>query len=64
MESDLNLGALYRSWWALVRQNIDIICSHASKKKVEVGFSLISDDIGGGVKKRIIFCRFCLFTRV
>jgi hypothetical protein len=32
IESDLNLGALYRSQWVGAgAQNIDIICSHASK---------------------------------
>lgn len=54
IESNLNLGALYRSQWVGAvgaPKTLTLFAHMPVNEKVEVGFSLISDDIGGGAKK-------------
>ena len=52
--SVLNLGSLYRTQWVGAvgsPKTITLFAHTPLRKKVEVGFSLISDDIGDGAKK-------------
>lgn len=54
VESTLNLGALYRTQWVGAvgaPKTLTLFAHMPVNKKVEVGFSLISDDIGDGAKK-------------
>ena len=53
-QSILNLGSLYRTQWVGAvgsPKTITLFAHLPLQKKVEIGFSLISDDIGDGAKK-------------
>lgn len=54
VESTLSLGSLYRTQWVGAvgaPKTLTLFAHMPVNKKVEVGFSLISDDIGDGAKK-------------
>ncbi|REG97881.1 PorP/SprF family type IX secretion system membrane protein [Flavobacterium aquicola] len=53
--SILNLGTLYRYQWAGIKgapKTITLFAHTPINDKIETGFSLVSDDIGDGVKKQ------------
>lgn len=53
-ESMLNLGSLYRTQWVGAvgaPKTLTVFAHMPVNKKVEMGFSMISDDIGDGAKK-------------